>query len=99
MRAVITGSAGFIGSRLAERLVADGWSVGGVDSFTSYYDPGEERRNLEALAAEPRLELVEADVAADGLTGLLGDRPVVFPLAAQPGVRASFGHGFGRYLH
>ena len=99
MRAVITGSAGFIGSRLAERLAADGWSVVGVDSFTSYYDPADKERNLEGLADEPRFEQVRADVASDRLDTLLRDRPMVFHLAAQPGVRSSFGTGFGQYLH
>ena len=99
MRAVVTGSAGFIGSWLAERLVADGWSVVGVDSFTSYYDPDEKRRNLADLAGDPRFELVEADVVSDRFATLLRDRPVVFHLAAQPGVRTSFGVGFRRYLH
>ena len=99
MRAVITGSAGFIGSTLSERLVADGWSVVGIDSFSSYYDPADKERNLAALADEPRFAQVTADVASDDLDALLRDRPVVFHLAAQPGVRSSFGVGFAQYLH
>jgi nucleoside-diphosphate-sugar epimerase len=98
MRAVVTGSAGFIGSTLAERLVADGWSVLGVDSFSGYYDPADKERNLAGLAAEPRFEQVRCDVAGDDLDALLRDRPTVFHLAAQPGVRSSFGTGFGQYL-
>ena len=99
MRAVITGGAGFIGSTLAERLVADGWTVLGVDSFTDYYDPADKERNLAGLVDEPRFELVRSDVAGDHLDRLLRDRPSVFHLAAQPGVRSSFGQGFDRYLH
>ena len=99
MRAVITGSAGFIGSTLSERLVADGWSVVGIDSFSGYYDPADKQRNLAALADEPRFDQVTADVASDDLDALLRDRPVVFHLAAQPGVRSSFGVGFAQYLH
>jgi len=99
MRAVITGSAGFIGSTLAERLVADGWSVVGIDSFTSYYEPAEKERNLAGLAHEPRFEQVRADVAHDDIDAQLRDRPMVFHLAAQPGVRGSFGAGFEQYLH
>lgn len=98
MRAVVTGSAGFIGSTLAERLVADGWRVVGIDSLTTYYDPAEKQRNLAGLADEPRFELVGADLASDDLDAVLRDRPVVFHLAAQPGVRSSFGAGFGQYL-
>src|ERR1700754_4330132 len=98
MRAVITGSAGFIGSRLAERLVADGWSVVGLDSFTSYYDPADMMRNLAGQVNEPGFEQVRSDVASDDLDGVLRDRPMVFHLAAQAGVRSSFGPGFGQYL-
>ena len=99
MKAVITGSAGFIGSWLSERLVADGWSVVGVDSFTRYYDPDDKRRNLAGLTSEPHFDLVETDVVSDEFARLLRGRPVVFHLAAQPGVRKSFGDGFRRYLH
>lgn len=99
MHAVITGSAGFIGSTLAERLVADGWSVRGIDSLTDYYEVAEKERNLEGLAGEPRFEQVLADVATDDLDAILRDRPMVFHLAAQPGVRDSFGDGFEHYLH
>jgi UDP-glucuronate 4-epimerase len=99
MRAVVTGSAGFIGSWLAERLVAEGWSVVGVDSFTSYYEPADKWRNLENLADERRFDQFTADLVADGFDRLLRDRPVVFHLAAQPGVRGSFGTGFSQYLH
>ena len=99
MRAVITGSAGFIGSRLAERLIADGWTVTGVDSFTDYYDAVDKQDNVRGLLSEPRFELVTTDLAEEDLGRLLGNRPALFHLAAQPGVRGSFGNGFGRYLH
>lgn len=98
MRAVVTGAAGFIGSHLSERLVADGWDVIGIDSFTPYYDRAAKEANLQMLRTEARFELVEDDVATVDLASLLADRPVVFHLAAQPGVRASFGDGFGDYV-
>jgi nucleoside-diphosphate-sugar epimerase len=99
MRVVITGCAGFIGSHLAERLVADGARVTGVDLFTPYYPVAEKEANLERLAGEPRFDLVRADVAEMPLERLLAGRPLVVHLAAQPGVRGSFGDGFPRYLH
>jgi UDP-glucose 4-epimerase len=99
MRAVVTGCAGFIGSHLVERLVADGWRVTGVDSFTPYYDRADKQANLASLEAEPRFDLVAADVATAPLDRLLADRPAVLHLAAQPGVRASFGEAFDRYVH
>ncbi len=56
-RAVILGAAGFIGSHLSERFLAEGWRVLGVDNFISGSP-----RNLERIAAEPRFELLEADI-------------------------------------
>jgi len=95
-RAVVTGAAGFIGSTLSERLVAEGWSVVGIDAFTAYYDRADKVANLGALDGAPRFDLVEGDLNDVDLAPLLADRPVVFHLAAQPGVRLSFGEGFAR---
>jgi nucleoside-diphosphate-sugar epimerase len=99
MRAVITGAAGFIGSHLAERLVAEGWWVTGIDAFTDYYDAADKEANLAGLVDEPRFDLVRADVAVTPLRRLLADRPSVVHLAAQPGVRGSFGDAFSQYVH
>lgn len=103
MRAVITGSAGFIGSTLAERLVAEGWWVTGVDSFSPFYAAADKEANLAALVGERRFDLVRADIAdmpaSMPLDRLLADRPLVVHLAAQPGVLGSFGTGFDQYLH
>jgi UDP-glucuronate 4-epimerase len=99
VRAVVTGVAGFIGSHLAERLIADGWSVTGVDAFTPYYDAADKEANLAGLLTEPRFDLVRADVATFPLRYVFSDRPAVVHLAAQPGVRGSFGQGFEHYVH
>jgi nucleoside-diphosphate-sugar epimerase len=99
MRAVITGSAGFIGSTLAERLVAEGWWVTGVDSFSPFYPAADKEANLAGLVGERRFDLVRGDVATMPLDRLLADRPLVVHLAAQPGVLGSFGTGFDQYLH
>ncbi len=56
-RAVILGAAGFIGSHLADRALAEGWRVTGIDNFVTG-----SRRNLEHLARESRFDFVEADV-------------------------------------
>ena len=95
--AVVTGCAGFIGSHLCERLVAEGWHVVGVDAFTPYYDRADKLDNLGALDGARRFSLVEGDLNELDLAPLLADAPVVFHLAAQPGVRLSFGEGFSRY--
>ena len=89
MRYVVTGAAGFVGSHLAEALVADGHDVVGVDCFTDYYDPAEKEANAAGLDVR-RLDLAEDALDLDGVDG-------VFHLAAQAGVR-SFGDVFPLYL-
>ncbi len=96
--AVVTGCAGFIGSHLSERLVADGTKVIGVDAFTPFYDRADKLSNLAALINEPRFDLVEADLVDTDLGPLLAQADTVFHLAAQAGVRDSFGQGFARYV-
>jgi UDP-glucuronate 4-epimerase len=80
MRYVVTGAAGFVGSNLAERLVARGHEVVGVDCFTDYYDPAEKEQNAIGLDIR-RLDLAEDPLDLDGVDG-------VFHLAAQAGVRS-----------
>jgi UDP-glucuronate 4-epimerase len=96
-RALVTGAAGFIGSHLCERLVAEGWRVVGVDCFTDYYPRADKQANLAGLEDEPRFDLIEADLGGDGWQGALRPGETVFHLAAQAGVRGSFGSSFGRY--
>jgi UDP-glucuronate 4-epimerase len=96
-RAVVTGAAGFIGSHLCERLVAEGYGVTGVDAFTEYYAREDKLANLGVLERAPRFALVEDDLTTMDLASLLADAPLVFHLAAQPGVAPSFGEGFARY--
>src|SRR3954447_15772653 len=54
MRYAVTGAAGFIGSHLAEALLAAGHDVAGIDSFTDYYDPALKEENARGLAARGR---------------------------------------------
>ena len=89
MRYCVTGSAGFIGSHLAEALVARGDEVVGIDSFTDYYDPAVKERNAEGLDVR-RLDLAVDELDFAGFDG-------VFHLAGQPGVR-SFGDVFALYV-
>jgi nucleoside-diphosphate-sugar epimerase len=96
-RALVTGCAGFIGSHLCERLVAEGFDVVGVDGFTPYYNRADKLSNLGVLEGARRFSLVEADLTTADLAPLLAGAPLVFHLAAQPGVRLSFGEGFARY--
>lgn len=95
--AVVTGAAGFIGSFLSERLVQEGWTVRGIDCFTDYYDPDLKRRHLGALTKSPRFRLETLDLREADLAPLLRDVDVVWHLAAQAGVRRSWGTMFESY--
>jgi nucleoside-diphosphate-sugar epimerase len=94
--ALVTGAAGFIGSTLTDRLLADGVRVTGVDAFTDYYDVSLKRRNIAAALAHQGFELLELDLGTADLAPL-PEVEVVFHNAAQPGVRASWGREFAAY--
>ncbi|MFQ5458349.1 MAG: NAD-dependent epimerase/dehydratase family protein, partial [Myxococcota bacterium] len=94
---LVTGAAGFIGSHLSERLVAEGHQVRGVDCFTDYYPRADKEANLEALRGEPRFDFREADLTQIDLMDLLGGVDTVFHQAAQAGVRRSWGKYFTTY--
>ena len=94
--ALVTGAAGFIGSTLTDRLLADGVRVTGVDAFTDYYDVSLKRRNIAAALAHQGFQLLELDLGTSDLAPL-PEVDVVFHNAAQPGVRASWGREFAAY--
>lgn len=98
-RAIVTGAAGFIGSHLVEALLLEGHEVVGIDAFTSYYSPATKRANVAAASADPRFDLLPADLTELVLDEVLRPGDVVFHLAAQPGVRASWGKDFSLYTH
>jgi len=97
MNALVTGVAGFIGSTLADRLCADGSDVVGLDCFTDYYPRALKERNLAGLRSHPRFRLVESSLGDADLDSVLADRTHVFHLAAQAGVRKSWGRDFSVY--
>ena len=97
MKALVTGAAGFIGSTLADRLLGEGADVVGIDCFTDYYPRPVKERNLAALNRHPRFRFVEARLQDADLPALLADRTQVFHLAAQAGVRKSWGRDFAIY--
>jgi UDP-glucose 4-epimerase len=97
MKALVTGTAGFIGSTLSERLVAGGADVVGIDCFTDYYPREIKERNLTALRRHAGFRMVESSIADADLSRLLADRTHVFHLAAQAGVRKSWGRDFATY--
>ena len=89
--ALVTGAAGFIGSHLCEHLLSDGWDVTGVDCFTDYYARSLKELNLATFRGHPHFNLVEHDLVTADLAPLVADSDVVFHLAGQAGVRASWG--------
>jgi nucleoside-diphosphate-sugar epimerase len=97
MKALITGVAGFIGSTLGERLVRAGEDVVGIDCFTDYYPREVKERNLAFLRTAPNFRFVESRIQDANLPALLSDRTHVFHLAAQAGVRKSWGRDFDVY--
>jgi nucleoside-diphosphate-sugar epimerase len=97
VKALVTGAAGFIGSTLSDRLIADGADVLGLDCFTDFYPRSVKERNLSGLAGHPRFRFVESTMRDADLPALLRDRTHIFHLAAQAGVRKSWGHDFAVY--
>src|SRR5919201_2836171 len=97
MRALVTGVAGFIGSSLTERLLGEGAEVVGIDCFTDYYPRPIKERNLSAAFAHPRFRFVESRIQDADLPALLAGRTHLFHLAAQAGVRKTWGRDFGIY--
>ena len=97
MNALVTGGAGFIGSHLSERLLAEGATVTAVDCFTDYYAREIKERNLTDLQGQPRYRFVETDLNASDVGSLLDGITHVFHLAAQAGVRKSWGRDFQTY--
>ncbi|MFY9265516.1 MAG: NAD-dependent epimerase/dehydratase family protein [Solirubrobacterales bacterium] len=97
MRALVTGSAGFIGSHLTERLLADGWEVLGVDCFNDNYGREQKRRNLESALSWDAFTFYPVDLSGGDLEDLVAGVDTVFHLAAEPGVRSSWGKRFEYY--
>ena len=89
---LITGSAGFMGSHLAEAMLAAGHRVVGLDNFDPYYDPQIKRRNLARLLESEAFALIEGDIRdAEVVNHLFADTGPDWVLhwAAKAGVRPS----------
>lgn len=97
MRCLVTGAAGFIGSHLVERLLADGHAVVGIDGFVDNYDRELKKSHLVLYGEHPQFEFVEDMIERLDLRTLLDGVESVFHLAALPGVRSSWGDSFEDY--
>jgi len=97
MRCLVTGVGGFVGSHLAERLLADGHEVCGIDAFIDYYPRSIKESNVAKLRSQKNFTFVEDDLLFTNLQKLLEGVDAIFHQAAQAGVRASWGSDFQRY--
>lgn len=95
---LVSGVAGFIGSHLAEALVARGYRVIGVDAYVDFYSRAAKEANLSKLRQKPNFQFIEADLRTDNLEPLLEGIDYVFHQSAQAGVRTSWGQGFAAYV-
>jgi UDP-glucuronate 4-epimerase len=97
MRALVTGCAGFIGSQLAESLLGDGHEVVGVDALTDTYASAVKLGNLERSKEFESFSFRSVDLTETPLDGLVEECDPIFHLAAEPGVRTSWGNRFESY--
>jgi nucleoside-diphosphate-sugar epimerase len=97
VRALVTGAAGFIGSHLAGALLDRGAEVLGLDAFTDYYPRAMKEANLDHNRTRQGFRFVEARIQDADLPALLDGVTHVFHLAAQAGVRKSWGRDFNTY--
>jgi len=97
MKALVTGAAGFIGSHLTAALLDRGADVTGVDCFTDYYPRSIKESNVAVNAGRRGFHFIQASLQAADLGALLEEKTHVFHLAAQAGVRKSWGHDFRVY--
>jgi nucleoside-diphosphate-sugar epimerase len=97
MKALITGVAGFIGSHLAAGLTDRGAEVVGLDCFTDHYPRDIKAANLGTVERRPNFRFVEGALQTIAIEPLLAGVTHVFHLAAQAGVRRSWGDDFRVY--
>jgi nucleoside-diphosphate-sugar epimerase len=97
LKSLVTGVAGFIGSHLAEKLLALDHEVVGIDRFLDNYPRPFKEKNLSNVLHHRRFSFLNQDLLGLDLQPLMDDISYVFHLAAQPGVRSSWGEEFTRY--
>jgi UDP-glucose 4-epimerase len=94
----VTGVAGFIGSHIAEKLLQNNFKVIGIDSFTPYYPKKIKKNNLKQCLKNKNFSFINKDLIETNLLPLFQKSQYLFHLAAQPGVRSSWGTQFETYV-
>lgn len=97
MKCLVTGAAGFIGSTLTKKLLAGGWEVVGIDNFADFYPRSMKEMNLDGIVGRDDFRLIEEDLVTCELEHLFEGVGAVIHLAAQAGVRTSWGTEFRTY--
>lgn len=99
MRIVVTGACGFIGSHLCDRLLEAGHDVVGIDGYVPFYPRAMKELNIASALSSERFTLHETLLEkAEDLESLLDGASAIYHLAAQAGVRASWGDDFAGYV-
>ncbi|MGH7740142.1 MAG: NAD-dependent epimerase/dehydratase family protein [bacterium] len=98
MKILVTGAAGFIASHVVARLLKDGHEVTGIDSFDVYYPRSQKEKNLLPLMLHPQFKFMEDNLSTMPLVKVQKGTEAIVHLAAQPGVRGSWGTSFNRYV-
>lgn len=95
-RIIVTGAAGFIGSHICERLLKNDHFVVGIDCLTDYYSKYIKKKNIKALKQNERFNFIERNIL--DLDSVKEEIEYIFHVAAQAGVRASWGKKFDIYI-
>ncbi|MGB8951308.1 MAG: NAD-dependent epimerase/dehydratase family protein [Candidatus Aminicenantales bacterium] len=98
MTVLVTGAAGFIGSHLCQRLLQKNIHVIGIDCFSDFYPKWVKEQNIEPLLKDKNFKFIPEDLMELPLKQLLQNTDYIFHLAAQAGVRTSWGQNFSVYI-
>ena len=94
---LVTGAAGFIGSHLCERLIAQSNAVVGLDNFDAFYDRKTKEANIQSLLKSDNFKLIEGDIRNADCVGSIckAGIDIIVHLAAKAGVRPSIADPVG----